>query len=166
MSNIVLIGMPGCGKSTVGVILAKTIGIGFVDTDLIIQQREKRLLQNIIDTDGLQTFLDCECEAVKSVECDNCVIATGGSVVFRDDAMQYLKKNGKIFYLNVPLDELKNRINNISTRGIAAEKGKTIDDIFNERSPFYEKYADFVLELKDSCPERTVEEICKIIKFN
>lgn len=164
MSNIVLIGMPGCGKSTVGVILAKTLGIGFVDTDLIIQQRENRLLQDIIDNDGLEKFLDCECDAVKSLDCNNCVVATGGSVVFREKAMEHLKKNGKVFYLNVPIDEVKNRINNISTRGIAAEKGKTIDDIFEERAPLYEKYADAVLTLCDSCPERTIEEICKSIK--
>lgn len=165
MSNIILIGMPGCGKSTVGVILAKTIGIGFVDTDLIIQQREKRLLQDIIDTDGIEKFLDAECDAVKSLDCDNCVIATGGSVVFRPEAMEHLKKNGKIFYLNVPIDEIVERVNNINTRGIAAAKGETIENIFNERSPLYQKYADFVLELNNSCAERTVEQICKTIKF-
>ncbi len=164
MSNIILIGMPGCGKSTVGVILAKTLGIGFVDTDLIIQQREKRLLQNIIDSDGIEAFLDCEAEAVKSLECENCVIATGGSVIFREDAINHLKKSGKVFYLNVPLDEIKNRLDNISTRGVAASKNQTIDDIFCERSPLYEKYADYILDLKDSSAERTVEKITKFYK--
>ncbi len=164
MSNIVLIGMPGCGKSTVGVILAKTLGIGFVDTDLIIQQREKRLLQDIIDSDGIEAFLDCEAEAVKSLECENCVIATGGSVIFREDAINHLKKCGKLFYLNVPLDEIKNRLDNISTRGVAALKGQTIDDIFCERSPLYEKYADYILDLNGSSAERTVEKITKFYK--
>ncbi len=164
MSNIILIGMPGCGKSTVGVVLAKTLGIGFVDTDLIIQQREKRLLQNIIDTDGIDYFLDCEAEAVKTVDCENSVIATGGSVVFREDAIAHLKKNGKIFYLNVPLNEIKRRLNNISTRGIAAKKDDSIESIFIERSPLYEKYADFVVDLADFTVEETVEKICQNLK--
>lgn len=164
MSNIVLIGMPGCGKSTVGVILAKTLGIGFVDTDLVIQQREKRLLQNIIDSDGIETFLDYEAEAVKSLQCENCVIATGGSVIFREDAINHLKKNGKVFYLNVPLNEIKKRLDNISTRGVAASKEQTIDDIFNERSFLYNKYADYILDLDGCSAEQTVEKITKFYK--
>ena len=164
MSNIVLIGMPGCGKSTIGVILAKTLGIGFVDTDLIIQQRENRLLQDIIDKDGIDFFLDCEADAVKTVVCDNTVIATGGSVVYREDAINHLKKNGKIFYLNVSLDEIKKRLNNISTRGIAANKNDSIENIFIEREPLYKKYADVIVDLTDSTVEQSVEEICKKIK--
>ena len=163
MPNIILIGMPASGKSTVGVILAKTLGIGFVDTDLIIQQREKRLLQDIINTDGIERFLDCEAAAVKSLDCDNCVIATGGSVIFRHDAVEHLKKNGIIFYLNVPLNEIKKRLNNISTRGIAAKNGESVDDIFNERSTLYEKYADVILTFDDCSAEQTVEKICKHI---
>ena len=164
MSNIVLIGMPGCGKSTVGVILAKTLGIGFVDTDLIIQQRENRLLQDIIDTDGIEKFLDCESEAVKSLDCSNCVVATGGSVVFRDECMNHLKENGKIFFLNVSLPEIKSRLDNINTRGVAADKSQTIDDIFNQRYPLYEKYADYILDLNNSNVEETVEKICNLLK--
>lgn len=161
MSNIVLIGMPGCGKSTVGVILAKTMGIGFVDTDLIIQQRENRLLQNIIDTDGIEYFLDCEAEAIQSLECENSVIATGGSAVYREDAISHLKKNGKIIYLDVPLDEIKKRLNNINTRGIAAKKNKSIDDIYNERVALYNKYADIIIKTDGDSVEQTVEKICK-----
>lgn len=164
MSNIVLIGMPGCGKSTVGVILAKTLGIGFVDTDLIIQQNEKRLLQEIIDNYGIEKFLDCEAKAVLSFEGDNFVVATGGSVIFREEAIKHLKKNGKIIYLNVSLDEIKARLDNISTRGVAATKNQTIDDIYNERSPLYLKYADYVLDLNNSNVEQTVEKICNLIK--
>lgn len=162
--NIILIGMAGCGKSTVGVVLAKTLGVGFIDTDLIIQQREKRLLQDIIDSDGIKKFLDTEADAVKSLDCDNCVVATGGSVVFREEAINHLKKNGKIVYLNVPVDEIKRRLNNISTRGIAAEKGKSVDDIFNERVLLYEKYADYVIDSSNSTVEKTVEKICKIFR--
>lgn len=162
MENIILIGMPGCGKSTVGVILAKTLGIGFVDTDLIIQQRENRLLQNIIDTDGIDFFLNCEAEAVKSLVCDNSVVATGGSVVYREDAVQHLKSNGKIIFLDVPLDEIERRLNNINTRGIAAKKNKSIEDIYNERIALYNKYADIIIKTDGESVEKTVEKICKI----
>lgn len=164
MPNIVLIGMPGCGKSTVGVVLAKTLGIGFVDTDLIIQQNEKHLLQEIIDNEGIESFLDCEEKAVLSFDCDNYVVATGGSVIFRENAIDHLKKNGKIIYLNVSLDEIKTRLDNINTRGVAATENQTIDDIYNERSPLYLKYADFVLDLNNSNVEQTVEKICNLIK--
>lgn len=162
MANIILIGMPGCGKSTVGVILAKTLGIGFVDTDLIIQQRENRLLQNIIDTDGIDHFLNCEADAVKSLDCNNCVVATGGSVVYREDAILHLKKNGKIIFLDVPLDEIKRRLNNINTRGIAAKKNKSIEDIYNERIALYNKYADVIIKTDGESVEKTVEKVCKI----
>lgn len=163
MSNIVLIGMPGCGKSTVGVILAKTLGVGFIDTDLIIQQQEKRLLQDIIDTDGIEYFLDCEANAIKSLTCQNSVIATGGSAVYRKDAVDHLKKDGKIIYLDVSLGEIKKRLYNINTRGIAAQKNDTVDDIYNERVHLYNKYADVVLKLDNSSVEQTVEKICKIL---
>ncbi len=162
MANIILIGMPGCGKSTVGVILAKTLGIGFVDTDLIIQQRENRLLQNIIDTDGINHFLNCEADAAKSLDCNNCVVATGGSVVYREDAILHLKKNGKIIFLDVPLDEIKRRLNNINTRGIAAKKNKSIEDIYNERIALYNKYADVIIKTDGESVEKTVEKVCKI----
>ena len=164
MPNIVLIGMPGCGKSTVGVVLAKTLGIGFVDTDLIIQQNEKHLLQEIIDNEGIESFLDCEEKAVLSFDCDNYVVATGGSVIVRENAIDHLKKNGKIIYHTVSLDEIKTRLDNINTRGVAATENQTIDDIYNERSPLYLKYADFVLDLNNSNVEQTVEKICNLIK--
>lgn len=164
MSNIILIGMPGCGKSTIGVILAKTIGVGFIDTDLIIQQRENRLLQDIIDSDGIEFFLDCEEKAVKTVDCNNTVIATGGSVVYREEAINHLKKNGIIFYLDVPLSEIKKRLNNISTRGIAADKNDTIENIFAEREFLYKKFADEILDLTDCNVEEAVEKICQKIE--
>ncbi len=156
--------MPGCGKSTVGVVLAKTLGIGFVDTDLIIQQNEKRLLQSIIDTEGIDYFLDCEAAAVRSLYCENSVIATGGSVIFREDAVNHLKGLGRIVYLKVPLNEIKNRLKNIRTRGVAATENQTVDDIFCERSPLYEKYADVIIDLNGCSVEQAVEKISKIYK--
>lgn len=131
---------------------------------MIIQQREKRLLQEIIDNEGTEKFLDCEAEAVKTMDCENSVVATGGSVVFREDSMNHLKDNGKIFFLNVSLSEIKNRLDNISTRGVAAEKSQTIEDIFNQRYPLYIKYADYVLDLNNSDVEETVEKICNLLK--
>ena len=157
MKNIVLIGMPASGKSTVGVILAKTLGIGFVDTDLVIQQRENALLQDIINEKGLQCFLDKERDAILSLECENCVVATGGSVVFRDEAMQKLKRNSVIVFIDVPLK-------NIKTRGVAAPKNQTIDDIFFERLPLYKKYAEITVDTADLSPEETVSRIIFSLK--
>lgn len=164
MKNIILIGMPGCGKSTIGVVLAKTLGIGFVDTDLIIQQCENRLLQDIINRDGTEFFLDCEEKAVMTVNCSNSVIATGGSVIFRERAMNFLKNSGIVIYLNVPVSELNDRLSNIKTRGIAAKKGESITDIYKTRSPLYEKFADYTIDVNNMSVEQVIEEICSIIK--
>ena len=163
MKNIVLIGMPACGKSTLGVVLAKTLGRGFIDTDLIIQQQQKRLLQDIINTDGLEHFLDCERDAVMSVICENCVIATGGSVVFRDDAMRHLKENGTVVFIDVPVEMLEARLSNIRTRGIAAAKGETVAEIYSERLPYYKKYADIVLTANGDNIEQSVEELIRML---
>lgn len=162
--NIVLIGMPASGKSTIGVLLAKTIGVGFVDTDLLIQQREHRLLQKIIDTDGIGYFLDTECAAVLDLDCQNTVIATGGSVVFRAAAMQKLRQNGTVVFLDVSLQTVKRRLNNIKTRGVAADKGQSIDEIFYERLPYYRKYADIVLPADGKTSEETVSDLIGILK--
>ncbi len=164
MRNIVLIGMPASGKSTIGVILAKTLGIGFYDTDLLIQQREKRLLQQIIDTDGIEHFLDAERDAILSLDCENAVIATGGSAVFRDEAMQKLKRSGTVIFLDVSLETVKKRLNNIKTRGVAASKNKRIDDIFYERLPIYRKYADLILPLEGKSSEEAVSDVLLALK--
>ena len=141
MKNIVLIGMPASGKSTVGVILAKTLGIGFVDTDLVIQQRENALLQDIINEKGLQCFLDKERDAILSLE-----------------------RNSVIVFIDVPLENVKARLKNIKTRGVAAPKNQTIDDIFFERLPLYKKYADITVDTADLSPEETVSRIIFSLK--
>ena len=164
MKNIVLIGMPASGKSTIGVILAKTYGIGFVDADLIIQQREKALLQDIINSRGLEAFLDCEMNAILSLECENCVISTGGSVVFRDSSMRKLKSGGIIVFLDVGLETIKSRLSNIKTRGVAASESQTIDDIYYERLPLYKKYADITVNLDSCTPEDAVSKIIFSLK--
>ena len=160
MKNIILTGMPGCGKSTVGVVLAKTLGMRFIDTDLIIQQEQHDVLQRLIERFGVKRFEEMEEEALLSVmETEDTVIATGGSAVFCERGMNFLKQTGVCVYLEVPCDELKRRLSNIRTRGIAAAKGMTIEDIFNERSPYYEKYADIRID----CRDMHIEEITEII---
>lgn len=164
MENIILTGMPGCGKSTVGVILAKTLGMDFIDTDLIIQLQQKEKLQNLVDKYGTERFKQLEEQALLSVTAkENTVIATGGSAVFCDRGMAHLKKNGICVYLEVPCVELVRRLTNIKTRGIAAAKGMTVEDIFRERSPYYEKFADLHIDCMHGGVEETTEEIIKAI---
>ncbi|MCH5200940.1 MAG: shikimate kinase [Oscillospiraceae bacterium] len=160
MKNIILIGMPGCGKSTVGVILAKTLGMGFVDTDLMIQQQRQNTLQKLIDDYGLDRFREFEEQALLSVpEKSDTVIATGGSAVFCPEGMAALKENGVCLYLDLPLEELERRLTNITTRGIACRKGESLGDILAEREPLYRKYADITVECEGLTTEQTVEAI-------
>lgn len=160
MKNIILVGMPGCGKSTVGVVLAKTLGMRFVDTDLIIQQEQHDVLHRLIERYGIKRFGEMEEEALLSVmDTEDTVIATGGSAVFCERGMNFLKQTGVCVYLEVPCEELKRRLSNIKTRGIAAAKGMTVEEIFAERSPYYEKFAD----IKIDCTDKHIEEITEII---
>lgn len=161
MKNIVLIGMPGCGKSTVGVLLAKAMGFRFIDTDLVIQNRTGRLLQQIIDEDGLDAFCIEEERAIMSVEeRSGCVIATGGSAVYSRSAMLYLKQSGYVYYLSLPVEQVEKRIRNITTRGIAMRKGDSIADVFRRRRQLYEEYADITVDCSGKSLEETVAEIC------
>ena len=144
MDNITLVGMPGAGKSTVGIVLAKMLGMNFIDTDLVIQQREGALLQQLIDRHGNEAFLDMEQAAICSVDCHGCVIAPGGSVVYRQGSIDHLKRLGPIVYLKVPVEELLVRLGDISKRGIALAPGQTIEDLYNARCPLYEACADLV----------------------
>lgn len=159
MANLVLIGMPGAGKSTVGVVLAKTLGMEFVDTDLIIQRRENKMLQEIIREVGVKGFLEIEKQAVTSVYLDRCVIATGGSVVYHAETMVHLKRNGTVIYLKLPYEYIRRRIRNIKTRGIAMGKGQNLHSIYHERTPLYEQYADLVIDCRKKRVEQVVEAI-------
>ena len=161
MDNIILVGMPGAGKSTLGVLLAKAMGKLFVDTDIIIQQKTKRLLQDIIDNDGTDAFLQLEEEILMSVNEENTVIATGGSAVYSEKAMEHFRKGGKIVYLHVDFAEIEKRVTNITTRGIVLKNGKSLADAFDERKPLYDKYAHITVD----CTGNTVEEsVCRIKK--
>lgn len=150
VDNIILVGMPGSGKSTVGVLLAKALGYGFVDVDLVIQRREGALLQEILDRRGVEAFLEAEERAVRELECSRCVIAPGGSAVCREGAAQRLGELGTVVYLDVPLEELLRRIQNMSQRGIAMQPGQTLADVLAFRDPLYRRCADLVVE----CPPR------------
>ena len=137
--NIVLIGMSGAGKSTLGVLLAKALGKNFLDTDILIQQKDGRLLQNIINEEGTAFFLELEERTVCSAEPENSVIATGGSAVYSSAAMEYLRKSSTVIYLHVDFNEIENRLNNITTRGIVFKNAATLKEVYEERLPLYQK---------------------------
>ncbi len=157
--NIVLIGMPASGKSTVGVILAKVLGMNFIDTDLVIQNREEALLHEIIKSKGVEGFLKCEEDAVLSLDTDNSVIATGGSVVYSEKGMKHLSEAGKVVYLKVDKKELFSRLKNINERGVVLRGGESLEEMYDERSVLYEKYAELVIEEVNSSIEDTVGKI-------
>ena len=163
MDNIILIGMPGSGKSTVGVLLAKALGFDFIDTDLTLQQREGELLQNIINERGTQVFLDLEQAAICSVRCKNSIVSPGGSCVCREQAMAHLKKLGRIVYLRLPLEQVEARLNNISTRGIAMEPGQTLRDLYDFRTPLYEQWADVTVDCAGQSLEETVAAVLRTL---
>ncbi|MCH5188066.1 MAG: shikimate kinase [Oscillospiraceae bacterium] len=144
--NIVLIGMPGAGKSTVGVVLAKTMGMDFVDVDLVICRRHGGNLQDIVNRLSHEDFLRIEGEAALSLKSENSVIATGGSMVYSEDAMRYLKEIGTVVYIRAGLSDLEKRITNLETRGIAFNPGETLADLYNARIPLYEKWADITVD--------------------
>ena len=160
MDNVTLIGMPGSGKSTVGVLLAKALGYQFVDTDLLIQQREGALLQDILDALGVEAFLDLEGEVLSGLDCTGTVIAPGGSAVCRERAARRLQELGLVVYLHVPLAELERRIRNITTRGIAMEPGQTLADVYAVREPLYRRYAHLTVDVTGgSTLEQTVAAV-------
>lgn len=157
--NIVLIGMPASGKSTVGVILAKVLGMDFLDTDLLIQQRENALLCNLIKEYGVDGFLRKEEAALMSVSCKNTVIATGGSAVYSKNGMEHLKKTGDVFYLEVEKQELFTRLHNIKERGVVLRDGESLEDMYRSRIPLYESFADYIIDETNASIEETVSMI-------
>lgn len=159
--NIVLIGMPGVGKSTVGVILAKVLGYQFIDADLVIQKRENRLLHEIISEEGLDGFLKAEENAnvyIAQNE-EKSIVATGGSVVYCEKAMQELKKTGRVIYLELEYDQLKKRLGNLKGRGVVLKEGQDLRGLYEERIPLYEKYADLTVNEKNLDVEQTLQKI-------
>ena len=159
MKNIVLIGMPGAGKSTVGVLLAKTLLMDFTDTDLLIQKETKKALCDIINEKGTEYFISLEESIILNQLFENSVIATGGSAVYGKTAMDSFYRSDIVIYLKVELNELIKRLGDITTRGIAMEKGTGIPELFEERSPLYEKYA----HITSDCTKKTPEECVNLI---
>lgn len=148
-NNIVLIGMPGAGKSTVGIVLAKILNYEFVDVDLVIQQRCDKTLQRLIDTLGPLGFIEVENEVLLSMDFDRTVISTGGSAVYSHEAIEHLSQEGTIVYLRASLDDLRKRLHDFSERGIVMKRegGMGLSDLYEERAPLYEKYADVIVDI-------------------
>jgi shikimate kinase len=163
-NNIILIGMPGSGKSTIGVLLAKETAKDYIDTDVLIQVLQKKTLQQIINESSHMNLRHIEENVLLSLKDSNKIIATGGSAAYSEKAMQHLKKNGHVIFLNVRLDELNNRIHNFNTRGIAMNDDQSFQDLFNERFPLYQKYADFMIETSDMSQEQVVLEVLAKLK--
>jgi shikimate kinase len=159
MENIVLIGMPGCGKSTVGVVLAKVLGYHFIDADLLIQEKEDRLLSEIIEEEGPDGFNRIENEVNASIDARRTVIATGGSVVYGNEAMKHLREIGTVLYLRLSLEELQTRLEDLVERGISMKEGQTLKDLYEERTPLYEKYAHLILDAEGLTIRETVMAI-------
>ena len=162
-SNVVLIGMAGAGKSTIGVLAAKALGMDFLDTDLLIQQQTGKLLQETIDEDGIDAFLAVEQVVLCGVDVKNTVVATGGSAVYSDAAMESLSREGVIVYLDVPFSQLEKRLTNVSTRGIVIKHGNTLRDVYDERLPLYRKWADVTIDCSGEdmahCTQKLLTEL-------
>lgn len=163
MNNIILIGMPGSGKSTVGVVLAKVLGYEFLDSDLVIQKREGRLLSEIINENGIEGFLAIENDVNKNINVDRTVVATGGSAVYGVEAMEHLKKIGTVIYLSLEYQPLRRRLGNLKNRGVVMREGQTFRQLYEERTPLYEKYADLIIDQENKDIRQTLQTIQKNI---
>ena len=157
--NIVLIGMPGVGKSTVGVILAKLLGYKFIDTDIVIQEKEKKLLRDIIAEKGADGFIETENRILSRLSAKKSVIATGGSVVYGADAMKNLSADSIVIYLKLDYGKLRYRLGNIKNRGVVIKDGQSLSGLYRERLPLYERYADIVIDEKGCNVEKTINKI-------
>lgn len=163
MNNITLIGMPGAGKSTLGVVLAKVLGYQFLDADLLIQKQEKRRLHQIISEEGIEGFKAIENRVNSSIEAENTVIATGGSVVYCEEAMEHLKEIGKVVYLKLSLEALSRRLGNLKGRGVVLKEGQTLKSLYEERIPLYEKYADLVVDEEGKDLEASLQAVLETL---
>ena len=163
-TNITLFGMPSSGKSTIGVLLAKRLGYSFVDVDIVIQEKEGRLLKEIIAEEGLDGFLEVENRINAGVNVNRSVIAPGGSVIYGKEAMEHYKQIGQIVYLKLSFEEVERRIGNVVDRGVALRDGMTLRDLYDERVPYYEKYADITVDETGQTPGETVDALRAMIE--
>lgn len=163
MKNIILIGMPAVGKSTVGVVVAKRIGFEFIDTDLLIQKQEKRLLKEIIAEEGNDRFLEIENQVNRDLEAERAVISPGGSVVYCQEAMQHFKEIGTVIYLHATYEDIYRRITNAKNRGVVLKEGQTLKELYDERVKLFEKYADYTVSEEGLDLENTIEEVLELV---
>ncbi len=164
MNNIILIGMPASGKSTVGVVVAKRLGYEFVDTDLLIQKQEKRLLKEIIAQEGNDGFLKIENQVNRDLQVEKAVISPGGSVVYCEEAMEHYKEIGTVVYLRVPFEEINRRISNAKNRGVVLKDGQTLKNLYDERVQLFEKYADLIVEEGNDSLEETIDKVLELFE--
>lgn len=164
MKNIILMGMPGAGKSTLGVVLSKKIGYGFIDSDSVIVAREGKRLCELIEELGNEGFLDVEAKVNSAICASRCVISTGGSAVYRADAINKMKENGIVVYLKLSYEEICRRLGDLKTRGVVLKQGFTFRDLFDERVPLYEALADYTVELDGNSIEENAEKIRREIE--
>ena len=157
--NIVLIGMPGAGKSTVGVVLAKVVGHKFVDSDLVIQETYGKLLHELITELGLNGFLEIENQVNAGLDMTKSIIATGGSVIYGKEAMEHLKEIGLVVYLKLSLESIADRLGDLQQRGVALKEGWGLKELYEERVPLYEKYADLTIDCEEKSIRQITEEI-------
>lgn len=162
--SVVLIGMPGVGKSTIGVVLAKNLGISFIDSDLLIQERTEKKLYELIEEQGLERFLDMEGAVNASIHPKAAVIATGGSAVYREEAMRHLSEIAMICYLRLPYESIAERLGDLTERGVARKEGQSLEELYAERVPLYEKYANITIDCDGKNMREIVFEIAKRIK--
>ena len=160
MQNLILIGMPGCGKSTVGVVLAKALGLDFIDSDLVIQREMGAKLSQLIDRHGDEGFRAIENRINASLTVTDSIIATGGSVVYGEDAMRHLKEIGTIIYLKLSCEAIEDRLGDLHARGVTIKPGWTLRDLYNERVPLYEKWADITVD----CEQLRLREVVEYIR--
>jgi len=157
----VLIGMPGAGKSTVGVVLAKVLGMNFIDSDILIQRQEGMLLKDIIEKKGLKGYLDIENQVNRDISVENTVIATGGSVIYCPEAMEHFRNIARIVYIKLSYNTIRKRLGNIKQRGVVLREGQTLLDLYCERCPLYEKYAHIIIDAEGLSVEELMDKIVK-----
>ena len=162
-NNVILIGMPGSGKTTLGTELSRVLGYGYIDSDSLIVAREGKRLCEIIAEVGTEGFLDIEAQVNAEISTNTCVIATGGSAIYRDYAMQKLKTIGVVVYLKYSYEVIASRLGDLKKRGVALKDGFTLKDLYNERAPLYEKYADIVVEMPDGTKTEAVDAVVKAL---
>lgn len=164
MKNIIFIGMPGAGKSTIGVVIAKIFGYDFVDSDLLIQNQEGDILEHLIDKYGIDGFLKIENQVNRDIDVKKTVISTGGSVCYCDEALRHMSEGGVIVYIKTDYESLHQRLGDLHQRGVVIRNGSTLLDLYNERTPLYEKYADVIADVSGCRIEEAIDKIKKELK--